>query len=165
MSNSFQTEIPRARVNITLDLHTEGALRKQELPLKLMVLGDFSHRQSSKPPEPIRVSKHNFNDVLRELAPQLRLTVPNFCNREQSDMAVALTFQERQDFHPDDIALQVPAMRRLIAMRNLLKELKANLIDDRELRQRLQRIIDEPEQLQVLQKQLEELSEEDGNND
>jgi type VI secretion system ImpB/VipA family protein len=39
---SFQREIPKAGVQITLDLHTGGAQKKIELPLKLLVAGDFS---------------------------------------------------------------------------------------------------------------------------
>ncbi|PLR44872.1 type VI secretion system contractile sheath small subunit, partial [Chimaeribacter arupi] len=36
VSSSFQNEIPKARVNIKLDLHTGGAQKKMELPLKLV---------------------------------------------------------------------------------------------------------------------------------
>ena len=43
MSDSFQNEIPRARVNIKLDLVTGGAQKKVELPLKLLAVGDFSN--------------------------------------------------------------------------------------------------------------------------
>ncbi|XOQ19787.1 MAG: hypothetical protein ACFWTR_03580 [Pseudomonas shahriarae] len=39
-SNSFQNEVPKTRINITLDLHTGSAQKKVELPLKLMVMGD-----------------------------------------------------------------------------------------------------------------------------
>ncbi|WP_224795598.1 type VI secretion system contractile sheath small subunit, partial [Pseudomonas fluorescens] len=34
MASSFQNEVPKARVNIKLDLHTGGAQKKIELPLK-----------------------------------------------------------------------------------------------------------------------------------
>ncbi len=42
MADSFQNEIPKARVNITLDVETGGARKKLELPLKMLALGDFS---------------------------------------------------------------------------------------------------------------------------
>ena len=42
MAGSFQNEIPKARINITLDVETNGSQRKMELPLKLLVLGKFS---------------------------------------------------------------------------------------------------------------------------
>ena len=49
MSESFQNEVPKSRVNIKLDLHTGGAQKKVELPLKLLVVGDFSNRKESRP--------------------------------------------------------------------------------------------------------------------
>ncbi|EKT64905.1 type VI secretion system contractile sheath small subunit, partial [Providencia alcalifaciens] len=39
MSDSFQNEVPKARVNIKLELHTGGAQKKMELPLKLLAVG------------------------------------------------------------------------------------------------------------------------------
>jgi type VI secretion system protein ImpB len=49
MSNSsYQSEIPKARINLKLDLHTGGASKKTELPLKLLVAGDFSHGRSPR---------------------------------------------------------------------------------------------------------------------
>jgi len=49
MSNSYQSEIPKARVNIKLDLHVGGAQKKVELPLKLMVVGDYSNGAEQRP--------------------------------------------------------------------------------------------------------------------
>src|ERR1700710_2716 len=47
MSESFQNEVPKARINIKLDLHTGGASKKVELPLKLLVMGDYSNGQNT----------------------------------------------------------------------------------------------------------------------
>jgi type VI secretion system protein ImpB len=50
MSNSsFQSEIPKARINLKLDLHTDVGSKKTELPLKLLVVGAFSNGQESAP--------------------------------------------------------------------------------------------------------------------
>ncbi len=35
MADSFQNEVPKARINLKLALHTGGAQKKIELPLKL----------------------------------------------------------------------------------------------------------------------------------
>ena len=42
MADSFQNEVPTARVNIKLDLHTGNAKKKVELPLKLLAVGATS---------------------------------------------------------------------------------------------------------------------------
>ncbi len=61
MSNSScQSEIPRARVNIKLDLHTGGSQKKVELPLKLMVVGDYSNGSEQRPVserQPVSINK------------------------------------------------------------------------------------------------------------
>lgn len=73
MSDSFQNEVPKARVNIKLDLHTGGAQKKVELPLKLLAVGDYSHGQDNRAlseREKININKNNFDSVLAEFSPQ-----------------------------------------------------------------------------------------------
>lgn len=72
MSNSFQNEIPKARVNIKLDVHTGGAQKKMELPLKLVVMGDYSNGKETRPlseREKVNINKNNFNSVLADYSP------------------------------------------------------------------------------------------------
>ncbi len=79
-SSSFQNEIPKARINIKLDLHTGGAQKKMELPLKLLVMGDYSNGQEQRPlseREKLNINKNNFNSVLAEFQPSLTLAVPD----------------------------------------------------------------------------------------
>ncbi|WP_049612791.1 type VI secretion system contractile sheath small subunit, partial [Yersinia mollaretii] len=79
-SSSFQNEIPKARINIKLDLHTGGAQKKMELPLKLLVMGDYSNGQEQRPlseREKLNINKNNFNSVLAEFQPSLKLSVPD----------------------------------------------------------------------------------------
>lgn len=49
MADTFQNEVPRARINLKLSLHTGGAQKKVELPLKLLTIGDFSHVKENRP--------------------------------------------------------------------------------------------------------------------
>ena len=45
------------------------------------------------------------------------------------------------DFHPDHICQQIPEMKRLVAVRNLLKELRANMADNNLLKEKLNELI------------------------
>ncbi len=93
-SSSFQNEIPKARINIKLDLHTGGAQKKVELPLKLLVMGDYSNGQEQRPlseREKLNINKNNFNSVLAEFQPSLKLAVPDTLAGDNTDTAV-LTF-------------------------------------------------------------------------
>ena len=143
-SNSFQNEVPKARVNIKLDLHTGGAQKKVELPLKLMMLGDYSNGQENRPlseRSKININKNNFDNVLAEFSPALKLTVENTFAGDGSDASVDLKFEKMKDFAPEQVARQIPSLRALLATRNLLRDLKSNLLDNATFRLELERIV------------------------
>lgn len=143
-SNSFQNEVPKARVNIKLDLHTGGAQRKVELPLKLMLMGDYSNGKEQRPlseRSKVNINKNNFDSVLSDLSPSLKLVVEDTLSGDGAETPVELSFQRMKDFEPEHVARQIPQLRALLAMRNLLRELKANLLDNATFRAELERIL------------------------
>ncbi|CRM80190.1 MULTISPECIES: type VI secretion system contractile sheath small subunit [Pseudomonas] len=143
-SNSFQNEVPKARVNIKLDLHTGGAQKKIELPLKLMVMGDYSNGQEQRPlseRNKVDINKNNFDSVLAEFSPSVKLAVENTLVEGDAEAAIALTFRNMKDFEPEQVARQMPQLRALLAMRNLLRDLKSNLLDNATFRHELERIL------------------------
>ena len=126
MSKSFQNEVPPSRINIKLDLHTGGAQKKVELPLKLLVTGDYSNGQDKRDlaeKEKVNINKNNFDSVLSDFNPKANLTVKNTLSPAGGEMNVNLDFKSMRDFHPEQIAQNVPELRALLAMRNLLRDL------------------------------------------
>ncbi len=161
MSDSFQNEIPKARVNIKLDLHTGGAQKKVELPLKLMVMGDYSNGKEQRPlseREKVNINKNNFNSVLADFSPSLKLTVENTLAGDNSEESVALTFKEMKDFEPEQVARQIPQLRAMLAMRNLLRDLKSNLLDNSTFRKELENILKDPSLSEELRGELNALA-------
>ena len=153
MSKSFQNEIPKARVNITLDVDTNGAKKKKELPMKLLVLGSFSHGKETKAiAERDRVAIHrdNLNEVIKDINPELTITVPNVMDEKSEEIKTTIRIQDYKDFQPDNIATQVPELKLLIAMRNILKDLKANVLDNKGFRKELELIIKDKSQVNEL---------------
>lgn len=143
-SSSFQNEVPKARVNIKLDLHTGGAQKKVELPLKLLVMGDYSNGTEQRPlseRSKININKNNFNSVLSEFQPSIKMAVPDTLAADGTDTAVSLTFNDMKDFEPEQVARQIPQLRALLAMRNLLRDLKSNLLDNATFRRELENIL------------------------
>jgi len=147
LSNSFQNEIPKARVNIKLDVHTGGAQKKMELPLKLVVMGDYSNGKETRPlseREKVNINKNNFNSVLADYSPSVNLTVTNTLAGDGSEENVNLAFNEMKDFEPEQVARQIPQLRAMLAMRNLLRDLKSNLLDNVTFRKELESILKDP---------------------
>ena len=142
--DSFQHEIPKSRVSITLDLHTGGAQKKVELPLKLLIAGDFSAGREQAPladREKVNVDKNNFDAVLADYAPDLKFAAPNTLADDNSDMSVSLSFRSMKDFEPAQVARQIPELQALLAMRNLLCDLKSNLLDNTGFRREFEKVL------------------------
>ncbi|MCZ7834964.1 type VI secretion system contractile sheath small subunit, partial [Atlantibacter hermannii] len=161
MSGSFQDEIPKARINLKLNLHTGGAQKKIELPLKLLVTGDFSNGQDNRPlseREKVNINKNNFNSVLGKFSPSVNLTVENTLAGDGSEENVKLTFREMKDFEPEAVARQIPQLKAMLAMRNLLRDLKSNLLDNVTFRKELEHILKDPSLSNELRRELNALA-------
>lgn len=161
MADTFQNEVPKARINLKLSLHTGGVQKKVELPLKLLTIGDFSHGKENRPlseREKINVNKNNFNSVLSEFSPEVNLSVPNTLTGNGEEENVRLRFTDINDFEPEQIARQIPQLRAMLAMRNLLRDLKSNLLDNATFRKELEAILKDPALSQELRDEMSALA-------
>ena len=122
---------PKERVNIVYKPATGGAQEEVELPLKILMMGDYTQRQDERTLEerkPINVDKDNFNQVLAEQKLELNLGVADKLSQEPgAEMAVNLKFKSMKDFSPEGVANQVPEMRKLLELRTALNALKGPL--------------------------------------
>lgn len=160
MAGSFQNEIPPARVNIKLDIDKGGAQKKVELPFKMLVLGDFSQKGDSGrivDKEKININKDNFNQVMESMDLGLNMSVENKINPGGGDLKVDLKFKNVKDFSPIEIVKQVPQLSKLLAARNLVKDLKSNLMDNKEFRKKLEGIMQDKTAMDSLVAELDKI--------
>jgi type VI secretion system protein ImpB len=160
MAESFQKEIPKARVNITLDVETGGAKKKVELPMKMLVMGDFSNGKTKgrvAERERININKENFETVMSNLAPKLEYHVENKMTNDGSDICVKLEVNSMKSLNPEMVAEQIPELHRMLAMRNLLKDLRSNILDNGSLRRELEKIVKSRPELMNLKERLDDL--------
>lgn len=137
---------PKERVNIVYRPATGDAREEVELPLKLMVLGDFTQREDDRSVEdrdPISVDKNNFNDVMKGQGLDMTVSVPNKLVEDdpEAQLAVTLRFENINDFTPDAIVRQVPELARLLELRESLKALKGPLANVPEFRRKVQEMV------------------------
>ena len=123
---------PKERINVTFKPATGNAQEEIELPLKLMVLGDFTQRADDRKIEerkPISIDKNSFDDVLAKQELSLSLGVPNRLNDEalDEDLAVQLKINSMKDFNPASLVEQVPELKKLMELRDALVALKGPL--------------------------------------
>jgi type VI secretion system protein ImpB len=160
MAGSFQNEIPAARINLKLDVGKGAARKKMELPLRMLVLGDFSFRQRKArvaDRERVAVDRNNFTQVMQSMGLQLQFQVDNRLTNK-GGMDVKMPVRDMDSFRPEQVVRGVPELSRLLAARNLIKDLKSNLLDNREFRKRLEEIIRSPEAVKKLHDELKQLA-------
>ncbi|MBN2036755.1 MAG: type VI secretion system contractile sheath small subunit [Chitinispirillaceae bacterium] len=159
MAGSFQNEIPAARINLKLDVGKGNAKKKVELPLKTLVVGDFTQKQRTQrvgEREKININKNNFEQVMKSAELKLNYTVENKLTG-QGDLKVDLDVKGMDSFKPENVAKSIPELSKLMAARNLLKDLKSNLLDNRSFRARLEQIIKDPKTAKALQEELKKI--------
>ncbi|NEX17105.1 MAG: type VI secretion system contractile sheath small subunit [Halochromatium sp.] len=136
---------PKERVNIVYRPATGDAQEEVELPLKLLVLGDFTQKADERMLEdrdPLTIDKDTFDDVLASQGLNLSLNVPNKLSGEPDDqMAVNLDFQSLKDFSPDALVNKIPELAKLMELRDALKALKGPLANVPEFRKKVQELV------------------------
>ncbi|MDG1583147.1 type VI secretion system contractile sheath small subunit [Pseudomonas sp. CAU 1711] len=123
---------PKERINVTFKPATGNAQEEIELPLKLMVLGDFTQRADERKIEdrkPISIDKNNFDEVLGKQELSLTFAVPNRLQDEETDdeLPVELKINSLKDFNPAAVVEQVPELKKLMELRDALVALKGPL--------------------------------------
>lgn len=141
---------PKERVNITYKPAIGDAKEEVELPLKLLMLGDYSMRQDPRPLEdrkPINIDKDNFSKVMSEQKLNLNFNVKNALSENPDDeMSVNLKFRRLADMEPEAVAGQVPELKKLLELRAALTALKGPLGNEKAFRNKIQQILGDPAQ-------------------
>ncbi|MBK8207951.1 MAG: type VI secretion system contractile sheath small subunit [Planctomycetes bacterium] len=136
---------PRERVNIVYKPSTGGAQEEKELPLKLLVMGDFTLGNEETPVEerkPVNIDKDNFNDVMKSQNINLNVNVKNtLSGKDGEEIAANLKFKNLKDFDPDAVARQVPELSKMLALREALAALKGPMGNFPAFRKKIQEII------------------------
>lgn len=149
---------PKERVNIVYKPATGDAKEEVELPLKVLVMGDFTLAQDDRAiedREPVNIDKDNFNDVLQAQNISVDLVVPaKLAGQEGEEMAVKLDLNKMKDFEPDQIIQQVPELAKLLELREALKALKSPLSNIPDFRKKIQSLVQDDSARDALIKEL-----------
>jgi type VI secretion system protein ImpB len=139
---------PKERVNIRFQPATGNAKEEVELPLKLLLIGDYTQRADDTPVEErslINIDKDNFDDVLKSQKLSLDLAVPNVLEEgtEGAKLSVSLKFDRLREFEPEQVVQQVPELRKLLELRQALVAMKGPLGNVPAFRKAIQNVLDD----------------------
>lgn len=146
----------RDRVNILYK--DQESSQERELPLKIMVIGDFAGCVDDRPLEerkPIKVDNRSLGAVMAEQGLRLRFNCASKLSEDPNDtLPIDLSFASYSDFGPEWVAQQVPELRVLVDTRRSLTELKEWLGISPSLVHRLREALATPENRKQLRREL-----------
>jgi type VI secretion system protein ImpB len=149
---------PKERVNIVYKPAT-GMDEEKELPLKVVMLGDYTQRSDDTPLEDrkaINIDKDNFNDVMKGMNLETSMGVDNVLAAEEgAQLAVNLKFQGMKDFEPESVVSQVPELKKLLDLRTALTALKGPLGNVPAFRKKLADVLKDDDAREKLIKELQ----------
>ena len=164
MPDSTQKKLERVRpprIQISYEVETGGAIEMKELPFLMGVLGDFTGQPTEPLPKLkdrkfVEVNPDNFDDVLASMKPHLAFSVENKLSDDANagKLGVDLNFKSLDDFSPDAVARQVPALRQLLELRTQLADLRGNLQANEKLDEILQATLGDKAKMDKLKAEL-----------
>lgn len=141
------TVAPKERVNILYKTEIGGAQEEVELPLNILVMGEYNpnvpeDEKSLEDRKTVSVDKDNFNDVLEKQNLGLTASVPDKLSGEKdASLTVDIKFKNLNDFGPEAIVKQVPELKKLLELRSALTALKSPLGNVPAFRKKLQSLL------------------------
>lgn len=157
-NKSDSSVAPKERINIKYVPNTNGHAAEVELPLNLLVVGDMGKVDSAAIDErdAVSINKNNFNSVIAEAGISLNFNVPNLLtDKSDEELNITLDVKSLNDFSPDNVARQVPEMKKLLELREALVALKSPLGNLPAFRAQIQAMLDDEKSRDRL---IEELS-------
>ena len=145
MSNT-QHKLSKARpprVQITYDVEVGGAESKKELPLVMGVIGDFAKDEMSlRDRHFTHIDKDNFNNVMEGMSPAIDMLIESTLPEKEGQMAVSLEFNCMDDFSPENVAMQVEPLRKLLELREQLSDLRNRTASNDRLKEQLVELLE-----------------------
>jgi type VI secretion system protein ImpB len=158
MGSKDVTVAPKERVNIVYKAQVGDAQEETELPLKILMVGDYTGRTDDTPLEdrkPIKVDKDNFNEVMASQDLSAAVSVPDRLSGEKdASLALELKFRKLEDFTPEGVVNQVPELKKLLELRKALTALKGPLGNIPAFRKKIQALLGDDAARAALMKEL-----------
>ena len=138
---------PKERVNIVYKSNTGDKTEEVELPLKMLMIGDYTGRPNDEVVEDrkaININKDNFDDVMKSFKLNMDMNVTDtLSGKAGEEVPVHIEVSSMKDFSPDSVAQQVPELNNMLELRKALLALKGPLGNVPTFRKTIQGILND----------------------
>ncbi len=160
---AIQDEIPKSRLTLRYKTEVNGQPEDLTLPMRFLVTGDFSQGSSKDRKVDLderstrNMNGKNTDAIMKDMGIRLNYAVSNKINPDQEeDLQVDLPFTGMRSFSPDEVAKNVPKIKGLLKLKELLEEVVSNVDNRKGYRKLLGELMADEE---ALKKMMEELKE------
>ncbi|MBN8232440.1 type VI secretion system contractile sheath small subunit [Corallococcus macrosporus] len=158
---AIQDQLPKSRITLTYRTTINGEQETVNLPLRLLVMGDYSlgtseDRKTDLETRKLRsVDGRNLDELMKDMKMSANFQVANRINPDvEEELNVTLPIDRMKSFHPDEIVKHVPKLKALLLLKTLLVEMQSNIDNRKDLRRELYELFSKPEQLKELLNEL-----------
>jgi len=144
MADDFTGELNESRISIKIEKNVGNAKEKLELPFNILVPMEIPGERPKEDiadRERVAINKNNFNDVMKKSNVGLNNLVVDSMLPGGGELKVKLKFDGMQSFDPEEIVKQVPDLRRILELRNLLNDFKSRVLTDKGEMNKLQTML------------------------
>jgi type VI secretion system protein ImpB len=156
---SINDTIPQSRITLTYRTKVEGKLADKELPLRLLLMGDFSQQRSKDAKLDLdqrqirNLGGNNLDQLMKDMEMSLPLTVKDEISGDGT-IQFELPITSMKSFTPAELAEKIPQIRELLRLRKLLLEVQANLDNSKKFRESVRKLSKNEELVKALGEEL-----------
>lgn len=158
---SVQDEVKKSRITLKYRTTINGEPKPVELPLRMLVLGDFSSgtskdRQKDLDERTLRsINGGNFDEIMKDMDISVNMVVPNKLNPDEESLRVTLPINSMKSFNPEKVAENIPQVKSLLFLKKLLEEMQSNVANKKEFAQLLNKLYSSPEAFSNIREKLQ----------
>jgi type VI secretion system protein ImpB len=163
---AIQDEIPKSRLTLRYKTEVNGQPEDMALPMRFLVTGDFSQGSSKDRQVDLderdtrNMDGKNTAAIMKDMGISLNYSVSNKINPDkEEDLQVDVPFDSMKSFSPDQVAKNVPKIKGLLMLKELLQEVVSNVDNRKGYRKLLGELMGNEE---ALKKMMEELKDFEG---
>ncbi len=154
------------RVHIEYSVFKGNAKVKKEIPWVMGVMAPLrGNRAATEAPANrnfSEISATTFNDEMKRQRPVATIEVDNLMAKDGSKLQLELTFESMDDFSPAAVARKVDSLRKLLDLRQNMKELRAKIGAKADAAAWLSKLIKDESALAPLKEKLNEATKQEG---
>jgi len=158
---AIQDEIPKSRLTLRYKTEIEGQPEDLSLPMRSLITGDFSlgsskDRKADLEERRVRnMDGRNTDAIMKDMDIGLDFSVANQIDPENNeDIDVQLPIDSMKAFSPDQVAKNVPKIKGLLMLKELLEEVISNVDNRKDFRKLLSELMGNEEALAKMMEQL-----------